>query len=231
MQGTKRCAYCNYVNPANQLYCSKCRRYLAEQSPDKKKITVWGLRASGKSIANPLDSDTPVQSDESYVICPQCGQTQDVINGVMPLSCDVCGYMYQFGIDKIVSGRDLNNLAPKDDENIKVQTPNPGEDTPSMPSPKTKETEMRLIIRDMPGQSPEKVSPFGDVIGSKGTVLKNLDISCTIKIFRAPTGWYINVLDGEAMVNGDILNNQIERRLDNGSSILVDDHTIFVEIV
>ncbi|MCR4739475.1 MAG: zinc ribbon domain-containing protein [Lachnospiraceae bacterium] len=247
MQGTKKCAHCNHENPARQMYCLHCGKYLTGKTEQKRKTTVWDLEgtvpAGGVSV--------PPIKDEDVVICPQCAQVTAVENGVLPLACSICGYFFDIMADKIIRRSEAVKSAernrgvsddnkPSDDEKKDRNLSGSGNDTAQKTKdmgykrdilhPKENDTRLRLIIRNRDGHRPEEVNPLGDIIGKDGTVLKDLNLKTKIKIFRAPTGWYAEVLAGEAMIEGEAVNRQIERQLENGNIIAVEGHMIFTEI-
>ncbi|MCR5734342.1 MAG: hypothetical protein K6G22_07055 [Lachnospiraceae bacterium] len=246
MPETKKCAHCNHENPAGQMYCLHCGKYLTGKKAEKRKMTVWDLE--GASPAG--GASVPPVWDEDVVVCPQCAQVITVENGVLPLACD-CGYFFDIMVDKIIKRSEAeknaanktsgnndgdrpedvktgrNNTDPQNDTEVTTNDMGYKQDTLR---PKENDTRLRLGIRNLDGHRPEEVNPLGDIIGKGGTVLKDLDIKTKIKIFRAPTGWYAEVLSGEAMIEGEAVNTQIERQLENGNFIAVEGYIIFAEI-
>jgi len=219
-----------------------CGKYLVKKDDTKKRITIWDIGGNGvtgnivkkNTVDNPHDIS---QIDDYVVICPQCTQVQTVNNGALPLSCECCGYFFQMGIDKVVRKDSVNKKIvniTNQDADLKDSGNQAGDVVNKSPVNKKRAsttTEMRLVVRNIPGHMPETINPSGDVLGKSGTVLRDLNISQQITIFRAPTGWYINAISGEAMVNGTVINNQTERRLEHGNIITIDKYMIFVEIV
>ncbi|MCR5734734.1 MAG: hypothetical protein K6G22_09040 [Lachnospiraceae bacterium] len=241
MQGTIRCVKCNHENPAGQINCLRCGEYLGRNKSQKRKKTIWEINdsaAAGKSAITPA-------GDEDVVVCPQCLKVTAVDNGMLPLFCG-CGYSFDIIADKIIkrseaekiisSGNDTGNngisdSAEKTERKDDICNTH-GNDVghKGNTSPGNNDSILRLKVDNADGHKPEEVAPSGGVIGKNGTVLKDLSIQTQIKISRAPTGWYAEVLSGEAVIEGYHVNRQIERQLENGNLISVDGYYIFVEI-
>ena len=184
-------------------------------------------------INNPNSNNT---KDYKVVICPQCKQVEKTSDSVLPMTCSSCGYFFQIGVDKIILFSELNKQKVSStndvdkrndvnevlDEDLKMKRIKKvrKEDTSSL----------RLIVRSDSSILPQKINPLGDIIGLNGTVLKQLKTESQIKINRTPTGWYIEVLEGDCIVGNVHMNKMVQRKLAHGDYLVIGKHQIFVEI-
>lgn len=240
MAETKRCVQCSYDNPSNQIYCLKCGKFLRKNNDSVvSSPNIWTTPATKLSgvganvINNPNSNNT---KDYKVVICPQCKQVEKTPDSVLPMTCSSCGYFFQIGVDKIIPFSEVNkqkvsstnDAGKRDDENeihaenlkIKKIKKVRKEDTSSL----------RLIVRSDSSILPQKINPLGDIIGLNGTVLKQLKTESQIKINRTPTGWYIEVLEGDCIVGNVHMNKMVQRKLVHGDYLVIGKNQIFVEI-
>ena len=240
MAETKRCVQCSYDNPSNQIYCLKCGKFLRKNndsvvsSPNIWTTPTIKLSGVGTNVINNPNSNNA--KDHKVVICPQCKQVEKTPNSVLPMTCSSCGYFFQIGVDKIIlfselnkqkvsstnDGDKRNDVNEVQDEDLKIKRIKKArkEDTSSL----------RLIVRSDSSILPQKINPLGDIIGLNGTVLKQLKTESQIKINRTPTGWYIEVLEGDCIVGNVHMNKMVQRKLVHGDYLVIGKHQIFVEI-
>ena len=198
-------------------------------------------------------------TDEDVVVCRQCHHIQKVVNNVLPMYCETCQSPFQLGIDRVIKKTKAaelqggGSLSTKPTGNIPVQGNVANQNTTAYNNDATNQNstathndlnmkndtkrngvpEMRLVIRSIsghdPGHKPEKISPYGDVLGNRGTVLKEIQLNAEIKVFPNANRWYLKVMSGNVNVDGEYVNDEF--RLKNGSVITVENHTIFVIII
>ena len=238
MAEIKRCVQCRYENPASQIYCLKCGKFLKKSNDNVvSRPTIWSTAT--KTMVDGIPPKAPSynmpQIDDKVVICPQCKQVEKTTEDVLPMACSNCGYFFQMDVDKIIDSdkisSGLNRLGDnqnclKNNGNVKV----PSNSQAKKNARKHCETKLRLIVRTGASILPQKINPQGDIIGKNGTVLKQLQTDSQIKINRAPTGWYIEVLEGGCIVQNEHMNKMVERKLKHGDYICIGKYMLFVEI-
>ena len=242
MAETKRCVQCSYDNPIDQIYCLKCGKFLKNNSDCvAQSPNIWNIQANELSgvTTNVNNKSNSISKDYKVVICPQCKRVEKTPDNVLPMTCSCCGYFFQIGVDKIVLFSELDkrktmstDIDGKEDV-IKCITDTQGEDISVKKQKKVRKedtTSLRLIVRSDPTILPQNINPCGDIIGLNGTVLKQLIIESQIKINRTPTGWYIEVLEGDCIVGNVHMNKMVQRKLVHGDYIVIGKNQIFVEI-
>lgn len=244
MAEIKRCVQCSYENPNNQIYCLKCGKFLKKNSGSVvSSPTIWTTPATSLSgeVTNAISKSNSIGISKDYkvVICPQCKQVEKTPDNVLPMTCSNCGYFFQIGVDKIIFFSQLNkqksvsnNANGNKDTDINVSnTQNVDSGTKkSKRVRKEDNTSLRLIVRSDSSILPQKINPLGDIIGLNGTVLKQLKIDSQLKINRTPTGWYIEVLEGDCIVGNVHMNKMVQRKLVHGDYLVIGKNQIFVEI-
>ena len=239
MAETKRCVQCSYDNPGNQIYCLKCGKFLRKNndsvvsSPNIWTTPTTKLSGVGTNVINNPNSNNT--KDYKVVICPQCKQVEKTPDSALPMTCSSCGYFFQIGVDKIIPFSEVNkqkvsstNDAGKRDDENEIQ-----EDLKIKKIKKVRKEDtssLRLIVRSDSSILPQKINPLGDIIGLNGTVLKQLKTESQIKINRTPTGWYIEVLEGDCIVGNVHMNKMVQRKLVHGDYLVIGKNQIFVEI-
>lgn len=241
MAETKRCVQCSYDNPGNQIYCLKCGKFLKRNNDSVvSSLNIWTTPTKKLGGINPNvinKSNSNNTKDYKVVVCPQCKQVEKTPDSILPMTCPSCGYFFQIGVDKIIlfsevnkqkvsstnDGDKRNDVNGIQDEDLKIRKIKQirKEDTSSL----------RLIVRSDSSILPQKINPLGDIIGLNGTVLKQLKSESQIKINRTPTGWYIEVLEGDCVVGNVHMNKMVQRKLVNGDYLIIGKNQIFVEIV
>lgn len=240
MAETKRCVQCSYDNPGNQIYCLKCGKFLRKNndsvvsSPNIWTTPTTKLSGVGTNVINNPNSNNT--KDYKVVICPQCKQVEKTPDSVLPMTCSSCGYFFQIGVDKIIPFSEVNkqkvsstNDAGKRDDENEIQE----EDLKIKKIKKVRKEDtssLRLIVRSDSSILSQKINPLGDIIGLNGTVLKQLKTESQIKINRTPTGWYIEVLEGDCIVGNVHMNKMVQRKLVHGDYLVIGKNQIFVEI-
>lgn len=243
MAETKRCVQCSYDNPGNQIYCLKCGKFLRKNNDSvASSPNIWTTPATklggvdSNVINNPNSNNA---KDYKVVICPQCKQVEKISNSVLPMTCSSCGYFFQIGVDRIILYSELNKQrdTTTNTNDIRVTRNNVNEDqSENLKIKKIKRvrkednTSLRLIVRSDASILPQKINPLGDIIGLNGTVLKQLKTESQIKINRTPTGWYIEVLEGDCIVGNVHMNKMVQRKLVHGDYLVIGKNQIFVEI-
>jgi len=237
---TRECERRSYSNPSDQRYCLKCGKYLlGKQEEGANGSNIWAVRQSvvspnGKRPLTPGGNNGSTM-DCLVVECPQCRQIEKTPNGVLPPACGSCGYMFQYGVDKavyystLVNGSSNGKQQPKQPSGDGASN-TPGDRTSVSKTVQKEDSSLRIHVRSESSILPQKVDPVGDIIGKDATILTKLQMDAQLKIFRAPVGWYLEVLQGECNVDGTYLNKHMQRKLKNGNVIFVGKHKLFVEI-
>lgn len=252
MQAIKRCGRCNTENAPDQIYCTKCGKFLSARVADtSKNITIWNM--DDDTFKDDVKRSSLVQRDRSsdasqryVVICPQCNSASEVIKGMMPLACKQCGYFFQAGIDRAVPESSLNRRV-SDLDHIQKTTPQPPaplatvtDNKPQQASPGKKNplastrkdtSSMRLIVITQKGMVPEDVNEKGDVVGVNGTILKMINTQQQISIWHSPAGWYARTLSGQPLFNGVPVNVGMQIKLNDGDILTIEREQVRVEII
>lgn len=237
MAETKRCVQCSYDNPINQIYCLKCGKFL--RNNNDSVVSIWTTPATemsgvGTNVINNSNSNNT--KDYKVVICPQCKQVEKTPDSVLPMTCSSCGYFFQIGVDKIILFSEVNKpkVSSTNDEDKKNDVNGIQDEGPKIKKIRKVRKEdtstLRLIVRSDSSILPQKINPLGDIIGLNGTVLKQLKTESQIKINRTPTGWYIEVLEGDCVVGNVHMNKMVQRKLMHGDYLVIGRYQIFAEI-
>ena len=102
MERELRCDRCNTLNSPGVTYCVKCGRLLPSISTNlQHRPTVWELEQvpddSGTVSQNRNKRPDSEQHARYIVKCPQCGTVIETHGGVLPMTCNACGYFFQTG--------------------------------------------------------------------------------------------------------------------------------------
>ena len=244
MQAVKRCVRCNTVNDTSQIYCIKCGKFLSTKPESKPNRTIWDIYPTAADAKNTqINRQTNDDKSKEYiVVCPQCGEAADVINGAIPLSCNQCGYFFQAGIDKVVSKASLYrksspiNKGPVNQEPLDnngkglIRSNETGKKSP-LARAVIDSSSMRLINISRNGTFPERVSEQGAIIGANGTLLRNIKTTIQISIWHSATGWYARAMAGAPLYNGVPLNIGMQIKLNDGDMLTIAREQIRVEII
>ncbi len=239
MQQRKKCERCNTLNDPDRIYCVNCGKYLRGKVTKREdKVTIWGIDSS--PVRNNSDKrNVPAAKQviaKQVVICPECASVCDAVNGGLPISCSVCGYYFQAGIDKIIGSADLDRKMNKTDHAAdadKTQSDN------SKPTAKSQgplrrarkdTTSLRIISITSNHILPEMMNLAGNVIGMNGTVLKAFKSDQQISIWHTDAGWYVRATIGTPLVNGVPMNQGVQMKLFAGDLIVIDREQFMVEI-
>lgn len=246
MQAVKRCGLCNTLNDADQLYCTRCGKYLSDKKINAaRKLTVWDIPPEKEAVRQEEKKDE--RQKDSFVRCPVCHTLSQVVDGALPLACGTCGYFFQVGIDEILSGREGEAGFPErtvsgrgDDEQpdqiIGIQKGDEGRSGHTkkgnpLARAKRDVSHMRLIPASREKNGPESVSEDGEIIGADGTILKQIETFCQIRIWHSPAGWYARTLQGQPFYNGVPKNAGVPIKLCDGDVLTLEKEQIYVEIV
>lgn len=216
---------------------------------------VQAMSGYGISLSAPTSCDldnintkstTSNASNSGYVvICPVCQYHAPTKNGVLPMSCSNCGYFFQVGLDLIVKDGALQDSVSNQQSNTSstppIQTKQQVSNRSSIPASSSLKSPMPTVSKDnsqlrlfwlnrineMPIQIPHK----GVTLGSKGVLLKEIPGNTLFMIWHTPAGWYLRCINGTVLYNGAPINLNIDTRLLNNDSIIIDDEQFRVEVI
>lgn len=219
MRGGKRCARCSAENDPGRVYCVQCGKFLPSRADSGgERTTVWTI---------PRQRQGASENNSRYVvICPQCGQAEEVLDGKLPFACGQCGYFFQMGIDRPV----LEGSVPPGAGPGKQDSP-PGAVKNPLAGRSADTSELTLIPVSRTWAMPERVGERGALIGADGTVLKGMAADQQLSIWHTPAGWYARALRGQPLYNGVPVNTGAQIRLGDGDLLTIGREHIRVEIV
>jgi hypothetical protein len=172
------------------------------------------------------------------VICPDCSAESNVSDGVLPLSCSVCGYFFQAGIDKIIGVSDSDDKKTKNNtaDDVKpqeavVQPVSQDINKGPLPSAKKDTSSLRLTAITSNHMLPETMKEAGNVIGKNGTTFRAFRSEQQISIWHTAAGWYARAIMGTALYNWVPMNQGIQVKLSAGDLLIVDQEQFMVEII
>lgn len=240
MQTKIKCEQCNTLNDETQIYCVNCGKYLgAKVTPKNNKLTIWEIDESLDKDNGTFDKAKKAiqRSTEKIVVCPECSAKARVDNEVLPLSCPVCGYFFQSGIDKIISESDLMNakkldkgssVTSKDNSTVKTDTAR----VQTGPLKKAVKDTTSLRITSITSNTilPEVMREAGNIIGKNGTVFRSFVSNKQISIWHTFTGWYARATIGTPLYNGVPMNQGIQVKLSAGDLLVIDREQFMVEL-
>ncbi len=240
MQKKIKCEQCNTLNDENQIYCVNCGKYLKGKVTQKdNKVTIWGIDESPAKDNGTFDKakKTIQRNTKKIVVCPECLTKTSADNGVLPLSCPVCGYFFQAGIDKLINESDLTNNKKidkepvpmtKDSSTVKTDTT----DIQSDPLKRAAKDNTSLRITSITSNTilPELMKKEGNIIGKNGTVFRSFVSNKQISIWHASTGWYARATIGTPLYNGVPMNQGIQVKLSEGDLLVIDRQQFMVEL-
>lgn len=240
MQTKIKCEQCNTLNDETQIYCVNCGKYLGGKvTPKNNKLTIWEIDESLDKDNCTFDKAKKAiqRSTKKIVVCPECSAKARVDNGVLPLSCPVCGYFFQTGIDKIISESDLMNaekldkgssVTSKDNSTVKTDTAR----VQTGPLKKAVKDTTSLRITSITSNTilPEVMREAGNIIGKNGTVFRSFVSNKQISIWHTFTGWYARATIGTPLYNGVPMNQGIQVKLSAGDLLVIDREQFMVEL-
>lgn len=240
MQTRRKCEQCNTLNDEKQIYCVNCGKYLRGKVTKKdNKLTIWGIDESPAKDNDTLGKaqNTNSGSAKKIVVCPECATECNVDNGVLPLSCSVCGYFFQEGIDKIICEADGKDNK-KTDKGVTVPAkagaaiytdPAGVQDGPLKRASKDT-TSLRITSITSNTLFPEVMKEAGNIIGKNGTVFREFVSKKQISIWHTVTGWYARATIGTILFNGVPMNQGIQVKLSAGDLLVIDQEQFMVEL-
>ena len=202
-------------------------------------MTIWGMDDSpARSLPDNRNGAAAKQTvAKQIVICPECATVCDAVNGGLPISCSVCGYFFQAGIDKIISSADRKSTV---DKTVPVADAAKAKRDDSKPAAKGQgplrrvskdSTSLRIISLTSNHILPEMMKEAGNVIGRNGTVLKKFKSDQQISIWHTDAGWYIRATMGTPLINGVPMNQGVQMKLFAGDLIVMDREQFVVELL
>lgn len=227
MRGSKKCVRCSAENDPGRVYCINCGKFLSSRAVSAgERTTVWDMGGSrGAQTAG-----EPEDGGKYVLICPQCRQAEEVLDGTIPFACGQCGYLFQAGIDQPV----LESSARIRTDTGKLDTP-PVNSSAARKNPlaggRRDMSELILIPMSQTGVMPEQISEKGALIGEGGTVLRKIQTKQQLSIWHSPGGWYARALQGQPLYNGVPVNTGAQVRLSDGDMLTIEREQIRVEIV
>ena len=241
MQTRRKCEQCNTLNDDKQIYCVNCGKYLKGKIVKKdNKLTIWGIDDSparnNTSLVKGQDN-TRQRSTKKIIVCPECLTKFTVEDGVLPLSCAVCGYFFQAGIDKIISESDFLNNNKADNES---NSPVPNYSTVKTGIATKQDGPLKRAVRDTTTLRitsitsntllPELMKEAGNIIGKNGTAFRKFMSNKQISIWHTATGWYARATIGTPLYNGVPMNQGVQVKLSVGDLLVIDQEQFMVEI-
>lgn len=241
MQTRKKCEQCNTLNDDKRVYCVNCGKYLKGKIERKdSKLTIWGIDESPAKKNNTLDEVKKIANQRltrKIVVCPACFTKADVEDGVLPLSCSVCGYFFQDGIDKIINESNLTNTNRVDIEStssVKNQTTVQSSTIRSQGGPLKRAakdtTSLRITLITSSTILPELMKEAGNIIGKNGTVFPRFVSNKQISIWHTTTGWYARATIGTPLYNGVPMNQGVQVKLSAGDLLVIDKEQFMIEL-
>ena len=242
MRKEKRCGRCNTLNDPDRTYCINCGKYLKGKVDAKKtRVTVWGKDAPpGIDVENSGCSPRMNRKADGYVvICPECSTENEASNGILPLTCSVCGYFFQAGIDKIISASDeqkengekMVDSGAKQEESTSVNSEGGNDMGGPMRRAAKDNSALRLVSISSNTLLPEMMKETGNIIGQNGTVFQGIQTSQQITIWHSLTGWYARATASTPLFNGVPMNRGIQVKLSAGDLLVLDQEQFMVEIL
>ena len=239
MQTRRKCEQCNTLNDVKQTYCVNCGKYLKGKISQKdSKLTIWGVDESkGKCHIDSVQSHRAShQAPQMVVVCPECLTKSDVNDHVLPLSCPVCGYFFQAGIDRIVSAADAATGKTVDASSTSVNrrtviTPTPAPlKTGPLQTAAHDTTSLRITSITSNTLLPEFMKEVGNILGKNGTVFRAFTSNMQISIWHTSTGWYARATIGMPLYNGVPMNQGNQVKLSAGDLLVIDREQFMIEI-
>lgn len=223
------------------MYCVNCGKYLKGKIVTiDNKLTIWGIDdspARDNTTSGPAQDSIRQKSAKKIVICPECSTQFDVADGVLPLSCSLCGYFFQAGIDKIINESDLINADKVDKGSaspVTNQTTVQTSTTRSQGGPLKRATKDKTFLRIISITSgtilPELMKEAGNIIGKNGTVFRSFVSNKQISIWHTTTGWYARATIGTPLYNGVPMNQGVQVKLSAGDLLVVDKEQFMIEL-
>lgn len=236
----RKCERCNTLNDERQAYCVNCGKYLRGKiTPQDNKMTIWGLDESLVKNADDWNTAKEVSSckEKKIVVCPDCSNKITVDNGVLPLSCPMCGYYFQDGVDKIINEFEWMNQKNIDNEgdaqlkySDRVRTDALKKQGGPLKRAAGDKTSLRItsITSDM--ILPELMKEAGNIIGKNGTVFRRFTSDKQLSIWHTAAGWYARAIIGTPLFNGVPMNQGIQVKLSEGDLLVIDQEQFMVEL-
>lgn len=242
MQLRKKCERCNALNDANRIYCYNCGKYLkGKVFKGEAKQTIWGIAdAPAIDYGNNGDmSAVKTVNARQVVICPECGAESSPVNDGLPPFCLVCGYLFQVGIDKLVTSPNRldnragvnDNSATGNERNNVVEPVRDTSDQGPLHRASLDATLLRIVSITSDNLLPEVMKEAGNVIGKNGTALKKFKSDQQISIWHTATGWYVKATIGSPLYNGLPMNLGVQKKLFSGDLIDIDSEQFMIEIL
>ena len=219
-----------------------CGKYLRGKIiPQDNKLTIWRIDGSPVRDANANDRDK-VKEDRSrskkkIVICPDCSTKINADNGVLPLSCPMCGYYFQDGVDKIINefeGTKPKKTDTEGDARLKysdrVRTDTVKKQEGPLKRVTKDTTSLRITSITSNAILPELMKEAGNVIGKNGTVFRRFTSDKQLSIWHTAAGWYARATIGTPLFNGIPMNQGIQVKLSEGDLLVIDQEQFMVEL-
>lgn len=241
MQTRRKCEQCNTLNDDKQIYCVNCGKYLKGKIIKKdSKLTIWGIDdspAKNNITSGKVQDSIRKKSERKIVICPECSTKFDVVDGGLPLSCSLCGYFFQAGIDKIINEYDLTNADRADKGSTSLVTNQTTVQTSTTrsqggPLKRAAKDTTSLRINSITSSTifPELMKEAGNIIGKNGTVFRGFVSNKQISIWHTTTGWYARATIGTPLYNGVPMNQGVQVKLSAGDLLVVDKEQFMIEL-
>lgn len=237
----KKCAICNSTNDKSRLYCVNCGSFLhkdSSRSEPKAVKSIWEINEEPTIIKKEGTGGDTVQKQAGKkaaqkvwaIVCPSCHTTEILKNGSRPFFCSKCGYVYQ------TTDRVIEKISDVDGGESHAK------DIPKRRGPMRRASEdvtyLRLI--GINGNQPFMItaSPENTVLGTEGNIGKEIFrhimfgevLPRQIQMYRSPTGWYLQALEGTPILNGEPLRQRISRRLVDGDFLMIGSCCMRIEI-
>jgi hypothetical protein len=240
VQTGKKCVQCSTLNEPGAVYCRSCHKYLLGRSSGReKKRTIWGIEGTPEDMVRPVSP--PAECDSGRVrlvaVCPECGNKNAADEGVLPVSCSVCGYLFQMWLDRVITETEADQQpAVRELPEIPKQEPHSG----SVPEGKKGKgplargghdtSSLRFSVISSSGIMPEIMKESGNVIGRNGTAFRMIKTDQEVRVWHNRGGWYICADHGEPMYNGEIMTVGAEKRIFPGDQIMIGKERLSAEI-